>query len=128
MQEYYLPFALLVSLVVAGLLTKRFSLWDKLMTNGSNLETWFEKSRFRIFVLPAFAAAALVFLFYSVGQLVLITQVFAHAFLFFIVVNFIYRMSGRHQYRLGVSLAFMFTLYGSIASLILFYMGDRLPL
>ena len=130
MQEYshLFPFAFIIGLVVLGLLTKRFSLWDKFKTNGSDIEQWFAASRLRTFGVPALASVVLVLGFFLIGQTVLIAKIFANAFVFFILFNVVYRLSGRHQYRLGVSVAFLFTFFGSIMSLILFYMGGHMPL
>ena len=117
------PFFLLVCLIVLGLALSRFGLLDHLKKNRSEVESWFSQSNWRTFGIPFAGALVLSLGFYLFGGIAIIAKLFAYGFIGFILFNLVYRVSGRHDYRLMVQVSFMFVFFGSLISLALFNLG-----
>lgn len=110
---------ILVAIIVVMVILLRSPLGAKLADGTSAIERWAEPSIARRFAAPIAGVALAYLVGFATGQLLLVVQIFANTFLLFILYAFASAFAPRKGIRLGVSMAFLGVLIGSVAGIIL---------
>jgi hypothetical protein len=109
----------LIAIIVVMVILLRSSLGDKLAGGTSAIEAWAEPSIARRFAVPIAGVALAYLVGFLAGQTLLIVQIFANAFLLFILYAFASAFAPRKGIRLGVSMAFLGVMIGSVVGIVL---------
>lgn len=110
---------ILIAIIVVMVILLRSSVGDKFADGTSAIERWAEPSLARRFAVPIAGVALAYLAGFLTGQMLLVVQLFANAFLLFILYSFASAFAPRKGIRLGVSMAFLGVLIGSVIGIVL---------